>query len=165
MKTDAEDIEIQNTIERIKLVIDREKLSYGAFADSVGMQQSTLSHILNGRNKPSLDVIKKIHQRYRNINLYWLLYGEEPMMVENGMQPTQLSHSNYPSLFDQKPVNPVDGQVGSEKRKEMPLEIPENTPKEPVIQEVRYIEKPSRKITEIKVFFDDNSYETFKSEK
>lgn len=165
MKTDVEDIENQNTIERIKLVIEREKLSYGAFADSVGMQQSTLSHILNGRNKPSLDVIKKIHQRYKNINLYWLLYGEEPMIIEKGMQYTQLHSSNYPSLFDQKLVNPTNGQVDSEKRKEMPLETPEFTPKVPVIQEVKYIEKPSRKITEIKVFFDDNSYETFKSEK
>jgi hypothetical protein len=47
----------------------------------------------------------------------------------------------------------------------MPLESSQNTPKEIVKQEIRYIEKPSRKITEIRIFFDDNTYETFRGEK
>jgi hypothetical protein len=47
----------------------------------------------------------------------------------------------------------------------MPLRNAENTPKEIVKQEIRYIEKPARKITEIRIFFDDNTYETFRPEK
>lgn len=146
--------------DRIKLVIEKEKVPSGVFAETIGVQQSTLSHILKGRNNPSLDVIMKIHQKYTYVNLEWLLYGKGSMMAEN--PPIQ---DFSPSLFDQKPVKPANIQTDPEKRKEMPLETPVITPQETVIQEIRYVEKPSKKITEIRIFFDDNTYETFKNEK
>ena len=62
-------------------------------------------------------------------------------------------------------IIPPNGTVTPENRREMPLESSQNTPKEIVKQEIRYIEKPSRKITEIRIFFDDNTYETFRGEK
>lgn len=146
--------------DRIKLVIEKEKIPSGVFAETIGVQQSTLSHILKGRNNPSLDVVMKIHQKYTYVNLEWLLYGTGSMIAEN----PQIQDSS-PSLFDQKPIKPAIIQAEPEKRKEMPLETSVNRPQEPVIQEIKYIEKPSRKITEIRIFFDDNTYETFKSEK
>ena len=48
---------------------------------------------------------------------------------------------------------------------EMPLREADYNTKEPVKQEVKYIERPPRKITEIRIFFDDNTYETFRGEK
>ena len=121
--------------DRIKIIMEKENMASGAFAESIGIQQSTLSHILNGRNNPSLDVIMKVHQKYNYVKLEWLLYGQG------------------------------NGTVTPENRREMPLESSQNTPKEIVKQEIRYIEKPSRKITEIRIFFDDNTYETFRGEK
>ena len=47
---------------------------------------------------------------------------------------------------------------------EIALEAPVNTPKEIVKQEIVYKERPPKKITEIRIFFDDNTYETFKPE-
>ena len=47
--------------DRIKIIMEKENMASGAFAESIGIQQSTLSHILNGRNNPSLDVIMKVH--------------------------------------------------------------------------------------------------------
>ncbi|NDV59981.1 helix-turn-helix domain-containing protein [Bacteroides sp. 519] len=146
--------------DRIKLVIEKEKVPSGVFAETIGVQQSTLSHILNGRNNPSLDVIMKIHQKYTYVNLEWLLYGTGTMVSE------KLPQQDFNrSLFDENPTKPVNVQDAPEKRKEMPLETPVNTPKETVIQEIRYVDKPTKKITEIRIFFDDNTYETFKSEK
>lgn len=55
--------------------------------------------------------------------------------------------------------------MAPENRREIALESPETSHKEIVKQEIRYIEKPSRKITEIRIFFDDNTYETFRGEK
>ena len=52
-----------------------------------------------------------------------------------------------------------------ENRKEFALRGTENVAKGVVKQEIRYIEKPVRKITEIRIFFDDNTYETFRPEK
>ena len=68
-------------------------------------------------------------------------------------------------LFDENPVNPSKETITLENRKEMALRSTGNTPKEIVKQEIRYIEKPARKITEIRIFFDDNTYETFRGEK
>ncbi|KAA6337169.1 hypothetical protein EZS27_014732 [termite gut metagenome] len=65
--------------DRIKIIMDKENILSGAFAETIGVQQSTLSHILNGRNNPSLDVVMKIHQKYNYINIEWLLYGTGDM--------------------------------------------------------------------------------------
>ena len=56
--------------DRIKMIMEKENMASGAFAESIGIQQSTLSHILNGRNNPSLDVIMKVHQKY-NYVIIW----------------------------------------------------------------------------------------------
>jgi hypothetical protein len=70
-----------------------------------------------------------------------------------------------PALCLEKPIIPPKGTVTPEIRRKIPLESSQNTPKEMVKQEMRYIEKLSRKITEIRIFFDDNTYETFRGEK
>jgi len=46
-------------IERLKTLLDSEKLSYSGFADLIGVQRSSISHILSGRNKPSFDFLQK----------------------------------------------------------------------------------------------------------
>ena len=152
--------------DRIRMIMEREKVPPRVFAETIGVQQSTLSHILNGRNKPSLDVIMKVHQKYDYVNLEWLLYGKGEMMVSEEETSFSSSNSDYlPSLFDENLINSSKESAIPENRKEMPLRNAKNAPKEIVKQEIRYIEKPARKITEIRIFFDDNTYETFRPEK
>ena len=146
--------------ERIAEIMKKEQLSPALFAESIGIQRSALSHILNGRNNPSLDVVMKIHQRYNYINLEWLLYGKGPMtsqdVIKEGLQPT---------LFDENTINTSNDTVANEYRKEIASKMTEISPKEVVREEIRYIERPQRKITEIRIFFDDNTFEIFKGDK
>ena len=152
--------------DRIRMIMEREKVPPKVFAKTIGVQQSTLSHILNGRNKPSLEVVMKVHQKYDYVNLEWLLYGKGEMIASAEDASAVSSNGDYqPSLFDENPVNPSKETINPENRKEMPLRNAENATKEIVKQEIRYIEKPARKITEIRIFFDDNTYETFRPEK
>lgn len=146
--------------ERFKMIMDREKLTAGAFAESIGVAQATISHILGPRNKyPSTEVILRLHQRYNDINLEWLLTGQGNMSNDpNSPEKEELS---YP-LFAESAENPSNGTEESENRKEIALETPQNALKEIVKQEIIYKERPPRKITEIRIFFDDNTYETFK---
>lgn len=65
--------------ERILQLIQEEAQTNAEFADKIGISTSSLSHILTGRNKPSLDVVMHIHKAYPTINLDWLLYGEGDM--------------------------------------------------------------------------------------
>jgi len=78
---------------RIEKIMETENLSSGIFAGQIGVQNSTLSHILNNRNKPSLDVLKKILQRFPEISSDWLILGQGPMYREE-------RKSQSPSLFD-----------------------------------------------------------------
>ena len=130
--------------DRIRMIMEREKVPPRVFAETIGVQQSTLSHILNGRNKPSLDVIMKVHQKYDYVNLEWLLYGKGEMVVSEEETSFSSSNSDYlPSLFDENLINSSKEPAIPENRKEMPLRNAENTPKEIVKQEIRYIEKPA----------------------
>lgn len=148
--------------DRFKMIMEREKLTAGAFAESIGVAQATISHILGPRNKyPSTEVILRLHQRYDDVNLGWLLTGKGEM--SNNSASSIEGGFDYP-LFAENPVNPTGEAGSSENRKEMASGTPGYPPKEIVRQEVIYKERPSRKITEIRIFFDDNTYETFKPE-
>ncbi|KAB8153564.1 helix-turn-helix domain-containing protein [Kordia sp. TARA_039_SRF] len=61
---------------RLKKVIDYYDLSASAFADQLGVQRSSISHILSGRNKPSLEFVMKILSNFPEVELYWLLNGK-----------------------------------------------------------------------------------------
>lgn len=152
--------------DRIRMIMEREKVPPRVFAETIGVQQSTLSHILNDRNKPSLEVVMKVQQTYSYVNLEWLLYGKGDMVSSQQDPLASSSNGDYqPSLFDEGSINPNKEASNSENRKEMGLKTVENGSKDIVKQEIRYIEKPARKITEIRIFFDDNTYETFRPEK
>lgn len=65
---------------RISLVLRTKNITPSQLADELGVQRSGISHILNGRNKPSLDFIQRIIKRYPDISMTWLMFGEGPMM-------------------------------------------------------------------------------------
>ncbi len=145
--------------DRIKIIMDRSNLTSSAFAESIGIQQSTLSHILSGRNNPSLDVVMKVYQAYNDISIHWLLYGEGNMI-----ETTTKANPYTGSLFDVEPLNPSEDATRVENRKEMALASPGKSDENIINQRIKYIEKPPRKIVEIRIFFDDNTYEVYKGD-
>jgi transcriptional regulator with XRE-family HTH domain len=68
-------------LERISRVIKSRKISASQFADDIGVQRSSVSHVLSGRNKPSLDFVTKILSAYADINPGWLLTGSGQMYI------------------------------------------------------------------------------------
>jgi transcriptional regulator with XRE-family HTH domain len=65
--------------ERILKLLDDEKLSATKFADRIGVQRSSISHIISGRNKPSFDFISKTIEKFPDINVEWLITGKGNM--------------------------------------------------------------------------------------
>ena len=61
---------------RLKKILDYYGLSASNFAEVIKVQRSSISHILSGRNKPSLDFITKILNAFPEIELLWLLNGD-----------------------------------------------------------------------------------------
>ena len=60
---------------RLQQIMEHFGLSASALADQIGVQRSSISHIISGRNKPSLDFIMKLLKTYSEVDLYWLLNG------------------------------------------------------------------------------------------
>lgn len=145
--------------DRIEAIMRKEQLTPSTFAESIDIQRSTLTHILRGRNNPSLDVVMKIHQRYNYINLDWLLYGTGEMINQNNN-----SGDLQRSLFDDNEIKSANCPSDSEYRKEIGVKSSEKASNSTVVEEIRYIERPPRKITEIRIFFDDNTFEIFKGQ-
>ena len=63
-------------IKRLQRVLAYYDLSASAFADSIKVQRSSISHLLSGRNKPSLEFVMRVVRTYPEVNLYWLLNGK-----------------------------------------------------------------------------------------
>ncbi|MBT8271981.1 MAG: helix-turn-helix transcriptional regulator [Flavobacteriaceae bacterium] len=61
---------------RLKQIMDFYGLSASALSETIGVQRSSISHILSGRNKPSLDFVMKLLNHFKEVDLYWLLNGE-----------------------------------------------------------------------------------------
>lgn len=61
---------------RLQKVIDYYGESASSFAEKIGVQRSSISHILSGRNKPSLDFVLKVLASFPEVELYWLLNGK-----------------------------------------------------------------------------------------
>lgn len=66
----------EDFIKRLELILDYYSLSASGFADKIDVQRSSLSHLLSGRNKPSLDFILKIIAVFPEVDLYWILNGK-----------------------------------------------------------------------------------------
>lgn len=61
---------------RLEKVIKFYDETAASFAEKIGVQRSSISHILSGRNKPSLDFVLKVLSAYPEVELYWLLNGK-----------------------------------------------------------------------------------------
>lgn len=85
------------------------------FADMIGVQPSNISHILSGRNKPSLDFVMKVSETFPDISLEWLMFGRGSMFIHDETQDANIEsdseitekslqvaeNSGIPDLFSQ----------------------------------------------------------------
>ena len=64
---------------RILRFLEQKNVSATKFADTIGITRSSMSHIVSGRNKPSMDMVQKILQHYPEVNPDWLILGQGDM--------------------------------------------------------------------------------------
>ncbi len=86
-------------IKRLEILLEYYGLSASAFADTIGVQRSSLSHLLSGRNKPSLDFILKITAYYPEVDLYWILNGKGEFPKQEPGTTTPATTAPLPDLF------------------------------------------------------------------
>lgn len=152
--------------DRVKLIIEREQMSVKEFAESINITDATIKHIINGRNNPSYDVMQKILSRYPYINSSWLIMGESEMYKEGIIRENIDNSFGNGGLFpDENAFSATERTDNSKNRKDLPLEKHKKESENTINKEVIYQKLPERKVKEIRVFYDDGTYETFKPEK
>lgn len=164
--------------ERIRAVMDYAQMTQQDFAVRLGISPASLSSIFTGRTNPSQKQVMAIHQAFPEINISWLMFGEGDMIVtaaaseQQEGSPQQASTAapevaSVPqaprSLFDEVPaakpyVAPEQPHYSHQTLRENPNSYRQGVAS---LQIAKNIDKPSRKIKEIRVFFDDGTYESF----
>lgn len=74
-------------VDRIKQLIEIQGLTPAAFAETININRSGLSHLFSGRNQPSLDLIMKILETFPDVSTEWLMFGKGNMMQASSASP------------------------------------------------------------------------------
>ena len=86
-------LNINDFLSRLEELMKNNQLNAAAFAEKIGVQRSSVSHILSKRNKPSLDFILKIQSQFDEVNFDWLLLG-----IQNEITPLDQDSHNLNSM-------------------------------------------------------------------
>lgn len=171
--------------ERIRSIMEHVQLSQQDFAARLGISPASLSSIFNGRTNPTNNHVMAVHRAFPNININWLMFGEgemvkssssdengddlkseenlldKPMEVDGSMMPEDevAAHAFFDNpTVSSAPVSASPSRMNYHGRREM------NPQANATLQFSRSainIDKRERKIKEIRVFFDDGTYESF----
>ncbi|HZK08940.1 MAG TPA: helix-turn-helix transcriptional regulator [Bacteroidales bacterium] len=169
--------------ERIELLIATKGMTNAEFAESIGVQPSNISHIISGRNKPSLDLVKKVLDRFKEVRTEWLIDGIGAMtrdytLFDEDVSPAQISMVRKPIEESETTVSrqavpeiskPTEAKSAKEKREEVGNEE-DNTPKQPLEQEQKHytekplMEAPGKKTEKIVIFYNDKTFTVYSPE-
>jgi transcriptional regulator with XRE-family HTH domain len=139
--------------ERLLEFLRAENKSSAQLADEIGVQPSGISHILSGRNNPSLDFVLKMLEKYKHLSSDWLLFGKGSMYKGIQMQnlfdeiPAEISRNDPKSLKNEDDKSVLGFQdVQRDKLSTKP---------------VAFTDKNSSKVKKIAWFYDDGSFDEY----
>lgn len=184
-----------NERERIEHIVEMYGLTPSQFADKTGIPRASVSHILGGRNKPSLEVLQKVCMTFPEINTNWLMLGigdaPQKRITEPALEAEERTPQHEASLFSEIPVIPTTAnytpaaatqhneeqlQPTRTRSKVVKAATPMPTRVQSTEQRVQRKnvqhrnttaaqESNSRQIKEIRVFYTDGTYEILYPEK
>ena len=171
--------------ERIRSIMQYMRLSQQDFATRLGISAASLSSIFTGRTNPTNNHVMAVHRAFPEININWLMFGEGEMLAqspaaeedkgkENGGQAeahpavaddgaAAAASYQQPSLFAPQPqqaANPAFAPSGAASASRRDTPFHQRRAAEMSVSAIN-IDKRERKIKEIRVFFDDGTYESF----
>ena len=139
---------------RLQQVMDYYGLNAAAFADSLEIQRSGISHLLSERNKPSLDFILKLIEKFPEVDMYWITQGKGSFPRKEDKELASAKKTQQPDLFSDIPE----------------IEMQASTPAPPsaAIEEKQVETKAlplhtDKRIKRIIFFYEDNRFEVFEN--
>ncbi len=172
-----------NLNDRISKIIEYSQLSASEFADEIDVQRSNISHITSGRNKPSLDFLIKIKNRFPELQWNWLIEGNGEMLISNEVQssPFEISKeikttTSIPDLFsllddDNFGITESEDKVQKETVRESNIPKPNTIPEKisdsqrlentEIVKNLQNTDNQGNKIKRIVLFFENGKFESF----
>jgi transcriptional regulator with XRE-family HTH domain len=167
--------------DRIAHILEIKNLTATKFADELDVQRSGISHILTGRNNPSLDFVIKIKETYPEFSLDWLLLGKGPVTISPVNE--QNSKKATLSLFDMEDADdstvsdaasnekenaleqPIDKDPAETKPAETPEALPAQNETTPAPAGTRDETKAKpRRVEKIVVLYSDQTFQSYDPE-
>lgn len=146
-------VNIEDFIKRLEIILEYYSLTASSFADKIGVQRSSMSHLLSGRNKPSLDFILKLSEEFPEVTLEWILNGKGTFPKDDFIPvPT-------PTLDEKKNDTEINEDLFSTIREEKTtaVEPQKNNP----INDISKIE--NHEIERIVIFFKNGTFRNYVS--
>ena len=147
-------VNIDDFIKRLEIILDYYNLSASAFADKINVQRSSLSHLLSGLNKPSLDFIIKVIEVFPEVDLYWILNGkgtfpksEKNFSIQSTKQEVTSDETNNPNLFSTDQTNSKQPFITNEIEKKL----------------ISLSNNDAKTIERIVIFYTDGSFKNYQS--
>jgi len=94
----------EDFVKRLEKILGYYDLSASVFADKIKVQRSSISHLLSGRNKPSLEFVLKVIKTFPEVNLYWLLNGKGTFPPLSTSQSKTIAPTQHPILKEEVPT-------------------------------------------------------------
>lgn len=143
--------------------MNAQHMNQQTFAEALDISPASLSSIFNDRTKPTLNHIDAIKKKFPTINLDWLLYGNGPMFMDEYTSDidnhTVLTPTPESVLkFDDSPSTPPESNVV---QPQLSFVEQRNKLQQVTNNNAKYIDNNPRMIAEIRVFYDDQTWETF----
>ena len=172
-----------NERERIELLMKCYDLSPSQFAEKTGIQRASVSHIISGRNKPSLEVMLKIYDAFPGVDMKWLMtgVGEVPVrhagpavdVLRESLSPQQVSVLQVENSLFAAPDETMLPVVEEPKRRATVQQsvrekvVGEPRPRRQQVNRVAQMAalQAEKKIKEIRIYYSDGTYETLVPEK
>ncbi len=145
-------------VNRVKKLLEIEQLSPSQFADEINLQRSSLSHVLSGRNKPSLDFVMKIKHRFSEVNLDWLIFGEGNMFLSHQINDDAKPLFEKDEDKNQQSINFDSKSISSMTEKDM-----ENEETTSIIEPIKVVSQLGR-ANKVMIFYDNGTFEEYVSQ-
>jgi transcriptional regulator with XRE-family HTH domain len=149
---------------RIQKIMDHHAISASSFADYMGVGRSSISHILGGRNKPSLDFVMKVVDAYTNVDLQWLLYGKGTFPKSESVSVDKKITSSNSSAISQ----PVSAPTTISKQDLFSQSSPEEkitTSNTPPLEKISKVISTESEIDRIVIFYTDGTFSSYHMKK
>lgn len=145
--------------DRIITLMKHMGMSQKTFASEICISEGALSSIFNGRTKPTLNTVNNIHERFPEINMGWLIDGKGDMFLSGAHAGSQDGANGGEDAVPSGHPAGYPLQGGFPEQSVMPQSVPPQMPYTAVI--AKNHDKPIRRISEIRVFYDDGTFEVF----